>query len=213
MMKKLIVALFISGIGVLPAFAQLKDAKEILEKTSEAFQKAGGIKATFEVSVLQKGASVGKTEGYIRAKGEKFVLNVEEAATWFDGKTQWTYLQNSNEVNISTPTEEELQEINPYAFLSVYRGAYNYKLGKTSTWKGKPVYEVILTSGLKQQIAQLTLYITRNSYEPIYMKARLTDGTENEIVVKEYKTKQTFADTVFAFDPKKYPNVEIIDLR
>lgn len=211
-MKKFIVTLLM-GICILPVMAQQNDAKEILDKTSETFRKAGGIKAEFEATVFQSGTLVGKAKGNIQAKDEKFVLNMNESVTWFDGKTQWTYMTENGEVNIMTPTQEEIQELNPYAFLSVYKGAYNYKLGKKTMWKGQPVFEIILTSANKQKIAGVNLYIARKSYQPVYIEATLKDGTRNEIAINSYQTKQNYTDATFAFDAKKYPNVEIIDLR
>ncbi len=42
-------------------------------------------------------------EGSIDMLSDKFVLQVPDMITWFDGTTQWTYLKSSEEVNISIP--------------------------------------------------------------------------------------------------------------
>ncbi|MCD7898492.1 MAG: hypothetical protein LUH22_01030 [Bacteroides sp.] len=210
-MRKIIVTLLV-GICILPVMAQQTDAKEILDKTSETFQKTGGIKAEFQASIYQNDLLAGMSNGSIQVKDEKFVLNLDGSTTWFDGKTQWTYMKDNGEVNITNPTKEEIQELNPYAFLSVYRGAYNYKLGKKIVWKGVPVFEVILTSANQQRIAGVNLYIAQKTYQPVHIVATLKDGTRNEIVISSYQ-KQKCPDTTFAFDAKEYPNVEVIDLR
>lgn len=54
---------------------------------------------------------VGQSAGVIELKGEKFVLKTDDGITWFDGKTQWSYLRSSDEVNISNPTGTELQAL------------------------------------------------------------------------------------------------------
>ena len=63
----------------------------------------------------------GSESGTIQLKGEKFVLKASEVITWFDGKTQWSYVVRNDEVNVSNPTQEELQQINPYTFLYMYQ--------------------------------------------------------------------------------------------
>ena len=60
-------------------------------------------------------------------KGNRFYLNSGGIQSWFDGTTQWSYLESSEEVNVSNPTPDELQTINPYALLSIYKSGYNYK--------------------------------------------------------------------------------------
>lgn len=190
-----------------------KSPKEILDNTASAFKKAGGIETSFNIKVFSNGTLSGESTGIIKLKGEKFLLETPDAITWFDGETQWTYLTNSEEVNITNPTEEELQEINPYALLSIYQQGYNATTGKTKTFKGKSISEVILTAiDRKQNLQTITLYIN-NNYQPVYIEAKLGDGSRNEITVTGYKTGEKYKDSLFAFDEKKYPDAEIIDLR
>ena len=117
-MKKYIFSVLIALLS-LPVIAQQQQsqAKSILDKTAEAFRKAGGVKADFTVKVITDGLIEGVEHGTIQLKGEKFVLKTTDIVTWFDGKTQWSYVAKNDEVNVSNPTQEELQQINPYTFL------------------------------------------------------------------------------------------------
>lgn len=63
-------------------------------------------------------------------EGDKFTFRGDGVTTWFDGHTQWSYLSSADEVNVSEPTPEELQSINPYALLSLYEQGYKLKLGE-----------------------------------------------------------------------------------
>lgn len=205
----------IAGLLALPVSAQRQEAKDVLDKTSAHFRKAGGVEAGFTVRIKAKGQ---KKDGLlackIRLKGDKFVLETMDAITWFDGKTQWSYLTDSEEVNISNPTEEELNGINPYTLLSVYEKGFACTSGKTRTWQGASVHEVVLTATDKtREMSELTLYVERGTYRPLYILAELNNGSRNEITVTGYREGLKFDDSVFVFDKSKYPRAEIIDLR
>ena len=147
-------------------------------------------------------------------KGEKFVLKTSDIITWFDGKTQWSYLTQNDEVNISTPTEAELQGLNPYALLYLYKKGFDYELGKVADFHGKQVYEVILTAtDKKQDLSRIVLYVVKSTYQPVYIKVEQRDGSRSEITITRYQTGLKLSDSVFVFNKQQYPTAEIIDLR
>lgn len=212
-MRDVIIILLV-GLCTMPALAQQKEAKDVLDKTAAAFRKAGGVDAEFTVKIKAKGQTDGLLAGNIRLKGDKFVLKTTDAITWFDGETQWSYLVDSDEVNISNPTEEELQGINPYALLSLYEKEFAYTLGSTRTFKGTPIHEVVLTTTDKSKdISRLTLYIAKGYYQLLYVLAELYNGSKNEITIINYRSGVKLDDAIFTFDRKQYPRAEIIDLR
>lgn len=203
-MKKYIITLLISAI-ILPCFAQ-KDAqaKKILDQTSAAFANAGGIKATFTIK-----AGGGQTKGVLQMKNNKFLLNTNDATTWFDGKTQWSYLKHSEEVNISLPSQEELQSMNPYALLSIYKRGFNYQYNGTVGNN----YKVTLTpENKKHSFSRIILLISKSKYQPQHITLE-QQKNKSEITVTGYQTKQSFSNSLFQFNKKNYPNAEIIDLR
>ena len=201
----------------LPVIAQQQQsqAKVLLDKTAETFRRAGGIKAEFTVKSFTKGNLAGEGSGTIQLKGDKFLLKTPESITWFDGKTQWSYLTGSDEVNVSTPTPEELQTLNPYILLSIYKKGFAYKLGSVDNFRGKPVYQIILTAtDRKQDLACIIVYISKDTYQPLFILLQQR-GNKNhsEITITGYKTGLDYTDNTFVFDKKQYPQAEIIDLR
>lgn len=193
----------------LPMWAQQPDAKSILDRTSKNFRNAGGVKATFTVR-----ASDGTTAGTIRLKGDKFLLEADGMATWFDGRTQWSYLASSDEVNVSEPTPEELQSINPYAFLSLYKHGYKEKLAKMDNSQDNSLYKVVLTAtDRKQDLQCIIFYIAKDSFRPVRVSMAQRGGETVVIIINSYQTGQSYPDSLFVFDKKAYPKVEVIDLR
>ena len=119
---------------------------------------------------------------------------------------------SSEEVNVSNPTPEELQTINPYALLSIYKSGYNYKYTGIKSRNGKQGFEVILTPENKQDITSITLFVSQ-TYQPLYIKVEQSNKSANEIIVTSYQTNQPLDNATFKFDKKKFPNAEVIDLR
>ena len=184
-------------------FAQ-KDtkARQILDRTASALQQAGGIRATFE----------GSNNGTLLMKGEKFFLDCAGISSWFDGKTQWSYVSDNEEVTVSIPTPEELQGINPYALIQSYKNGYNYQYKGKHTQNGIIGHEVKLIPEHEHSLKSITLFVTEK-YLPIYIKVEQDNGMADEIIITSCQTNQKLNDNVFVFDKKKYPNAEIIDMR
>lgn len=201
-MKRTYLLVLILFLSVSLSAQKDKQAREILDKTTNALQQAGGIRATFG----------GTGNGTLLLKGNQFYLNSGGIQSWFDGTTQWSYLESSEEVNVSNPTPEELQTINPYALLSIYKNGYNYKYAGTKSRNGKQGFEVILTPENKQDITSITLFVSQ-TYQPLYIKVEQNNKSANEIIVTSYQTNQPLDNATFKFDKKKFPNAEVIDLR
>lgn len=211
-MKKLIFIL--SALLCTVCLNAQNDAKSVLDKASAVFTKDGGIKAEFKMQITQQGGKSGQTNGTICIKEDKFVMETPDAITWFNGITQWSYLVSADEVNISNPSREELQSINPYLLLSMYKKGYTYQLGQAQTFHGKQIHEVILKPENKSNdILSITLNIQKFTYQPVYIELLQKNQSITRITVTRYQTGEKFPDKLFVFDKKKYPDAEEIDLR
>ena len=194
----------------IPTVAQQPDARDILDRAADAFRREGGVKITFSVR-----APEGNTNGSIRLKGDKFLLETEGVTTWFDGRTQWSYLASSDEVNVSEPTPEELQSINPYSWLSLYKQDYKLKVAKTGNASDDTAYKVVMNATKRSQDMQcIILYIEKGSFRPLKL-SMVRRGSKDAAVVfiNSYQTGKNYDDSLFVFDRKAYPTAELVDLR
>ena len=181
--------------------AQTDKAKAVLDKVISTFTEEGGIQIDFE----------GTEKGTIVMKGEKFYLHSGQIQSWYDGKTQWSYVADTEEVNISHPTPEELQGINPYFILVNYQENFESSYKGMKTQEGKQVQEIVLApKGNAHE--QITLWISKTSH-PIYIKVENNGKPVSEIHVKNVRKQKEINDHVFRFNKSLYPNAEIIDLR
>ena len=192
-------ALILALITAMPANAQT--AKEVLDKTAATVAAKSGAQANFTISGQNMNAS-----GTIAIKGKKFHATTAQATIWFDGKTQWTYMKNNDEVNIANPTESQLAAINPYNFIYMYKNGYNYTMEK----KGGN-FVVHLTATGKKSIQEMYLTIGQKSYTPSQVRYKTAKGWTT-IDIRNFKAAN-LSDGLFRFNSKDFPKAEIIDLR
>ena len=207
-MRKLIgfIGLWWALCLAMPVSAQ-NNARGILQRAAETFRRSGGVSASFAIH-----SSDGNSTGIIRLTGEKFVLEAGGMTTWFDGRTQWTYLPSSDEVNISEPTDEELQTLNPYAWLYLYDKDYDLQTLPAET---SDIYKVKMSArSAEAQVEQLVLWLDKSSLHPMKFSITLAGNVEPTLItVRDYRTRQAYTDAMFVFDPAEYPTAEVIDLR
>ena len=193
---------FLIAMALMSAGSFAQSAKSVLDKAASHITVKDGVKANFKMT-----GSMGNTSGTILIKGRKFQATTPVATVWFDGKTQWTYVKKNDEVNVSTPTEAQLQAINPYNFINLYKNGYNSTLNTTGS-----AYVVHLTSNTKEQkIKELFITIDKTSYQPKQVK--LLQGKTWTIFDIIELTKTKIADSQFRFNAKDFPQAEVIDLR
>ena len=177
-------------------------AKSVLDKAAATVTVKEGVKANFKMTT-----SNGTTSGTLLLKGRKFHATTPVATIWFDGKTQWTYIKNNDEVNISNPTEAQLQAINPYNFINLYKKGYNATLNKS----GKDYVVHMTATDKSKKIQELFVSVNKTSYHPTQVK--LLQGKKWTVFDISDLKRQNIPDSQFQFNSKDFPNAEIIDLR
>ena len=208
---KHIFLLLLCACTLLPVQAQ--KAQDILDKTAGKLKNSGGIEAVFEATAFKGTKETGSAGGTIKVKGNKFKIESSSLTTWFDGKTQWTLLAGSDEVNVSTPTQAELQQINPYTFVNLYKRGYTLKLA-AANYHGKSCHEVRLVAQSKAEPMQLLiLLIDKQTKLPHSIRVKDSKGEWTRIRVNGLRTGLRWNDATFKYDPAQHPGVEVIDLR
>ena len=193
---------FLITMVLFSAMTYAQTAKSVLDKAAANITVKTGIQAKFKMT-----GSMGNTSGTIAVKGKMFHATTPQAIIWFDGKTQWTYMKSNDEVNVTNPTEAQLQAINPYNFINLYKSGYDYTLNKS----GKD-YVVHLTASSKdKKIRELFITVDKNSYHPTQIKL-LQNSKWTIFDISEVK-KQNLSDSQFRFNAKDFPKAEVIDLR
>lgn len=176
-------------------------AKSVLDKAAATVSNKNGVQADFTMT-----GGMGDVSGTIAVKGRKFHATTPVATMWFDGKTMWTYMKKNDEVNVTTPNEAQLQKINPYNFINLYKQGYNMTMNKSDK-----AYTVHLTSQKADRIQELFITVDKKTYQPTQVKM-LQGKKWTSFDIRNLKA-QTLSDAIFTFSSKDFPTAEVIDLR
>ncbi len=188
-------------MGTTPLLSTAQTARQVLDRAAAVVTAKQGAKASFTI----KGTQL-NTTGTIAIKGRKFQATTPQATVWFDGKTQWTYVNKNDEVNITTPSAQQVNAINPYTFIYIYKDGY-----ASSLVSGKANYEVHLTTTKQKAISEMYLLIDKKSYAPKQIRMKQKNGWTT-IDISNFK-QTALADGIFRFNTKDFPTAEVIDLR
>ena len=194
---------FVITLLLLCTGIQAESAKSILDKAAAVVSNPSGVKAHFQMISKQ----FGSTYGEIAVKGNKFHATTPDATIWFDGKTQWTYMKGNDEVNVSNPSEAELQAINPYNFINIYKKGF--KLSSKTVGNSYEVH--LMPTDKSRKIQEMYIIVDKNTYHPTHVKMLRKDKW-SVIIISQLKASN-LSDAMFQFNAKDFPQAEIIDLR
>ena len=201
-MKRYFIAIFAAALA-LASSAQSPAA--MLDKCVAATNTAGGITANYSITTPD-----GTSKGTLAMQGNKFRIISPEAKSWYDGKTQWSWSPLTNEVNITSPTADELQMTNPLAAAQHFKSAFNLKRAKAKTAN---TYVIKLTPKKKDNIKTLWLYFDEKTSLLRTARFEMKDKSVYIIKLTGYNHKSLPTNT-FTFDKSQVPaGTEVVDLR
>lgn len=196
----LLVAIILTAGAVMAASPQ-----DILNKSAAKIRSSQSLTVGYTLT-----ADGRKTDGAIIVSGNKFHLATPELMSWYDGKTQWTYSSQIGEVNITEPTSQEIQQVNPFSLVGNLSKEF-----KISSLKAPAGSKAVLLTPIKKRtdlrsaevtVSDATLYPTR-------IILNLANGQRVTVNVTKVKAGGALPITEFRFNPKKHPELSVVDLR
>jgi len=216
-MKKIF---FTTAILLIAFFVQAQQdakAKGILDQVSTKTRSYKSISADFSFSMVNKAMSINeKNDGSIKLKGQKYLVDLPGAGLkiYSDGKTNWNYMKQGNQVTISTIDKDSGELMDPTSLFTIYERGFTSKFIAEKNVGGNPVYQIDLFPDKKEyDVSKISIEINKSTMMIQSAQLSGTDGNMYGIVVKKMETNKEFSDAEFAFDAKKFPDVEVIDLR
>ena len=197
------IALVFSFVMSFALIGMGQTAREVLDRCAAKVSAPDGVQAQFTMTSAQ----YGQASGTISVKGRKFCASTDVTTMWFDGTTLWTYVKQNEEVNVTTPSEQQLELLNPYNFINMYKNGFNTTMTTTAQ-----SYVVHLTAQNPQRkVQELFITINKGNNTPTEVKL-LQNQKWTTFTIGQLKTT-ALPDATFRFNSADFPNAEVVDLR
>jgi len=213
-MRKMIVCTLLAMVVLAPAMAQKDNrAKTILDAMSKQYQSLKSYQAVFSFTTEGGGAKE-TLKGDLSVKDGKFRLKLGGQDVYSDGKAMYTYVKETNEVNVQETDNSTANDLNPARIYTMYQRGFTYKFLKETKQAGRTLEVIELTPDKKDaQVARVQISVDKITKS--IKNWRITDktGKRTTYTISAFKPNIVLSDSYFVFDKGKYPGVEVVDLR
>jgi outer membrane lipoprotein-sorting protein len=172
------------------------------------------MKADFSYTLENPTAKIKETQvGTLLLSGAKYRLGISGQEVISDGKTIWTYMKEAKEVQINEvdPTDDGIK---PSEIFTMYEKGFIYKFVDEKSVAGKVQQNLELTPTDKTKtFFKIKLTIDKSSKQIVKSVIFEKTGNRYTYAIKSFTPNFAVNASTFTFDAKKYPGVEVVDLR
>lgn len=191
------------------------EAKKVLDAVSAKFKTFKSVKANFTLKIENGGGKVqGTKTGSVLMRGVKYKVLITGQEIYCDGATIWTYDVAAKEVQIST-LDNSSGSITPQKlFTNFYDKDFLFILNPDVKRAGK-TYQVVELTPIDKTKPFFKVLLEVDKATKIIMSTQVFEKTGNRYLyaINTISTSTVIPDDAFAFNVKKFPGVEVIDLR
>ena len=212
-MKKISFVVFIYILAIINVRGQ-NDPKaiNILDKFSTTATAAPSVSISFLlVNTDQIENSIDSITGSVILSKNSYKLVLPDNIIWFDGETSWSYLPAEQEVTITRPDKKDNSfQSRPSSVFTMYKNGYKCRLVEE---KSDSYLIDLYPVDLKNELIRVRLSILKPSMNLSSLEYKRRDGVTINLIVKEYNLKKVPESGTFTFQPEKYKDAEVIDMR
>jgi outer membrane lipoprotein-sorting protein len=189
-----------------------KQALALLDKFAAKATSAPSVTIKFDLLTDDQVERTSDTlTGSVILSRNSYRLELPDNILWYNGETSWSYLPAEKEVTILKPdSKDDSFQSRPSAIFTMHKKGYKARLIEE-----KPdSYTIDLyPSDLKNELIRVRLVLAKNSLDLRSLEYKRRDGITLMLVAKEYNLKQAVDQSTFTFQPSKFKDVDIIDMR
>ncbi len=189
-------------------------AQEILKNVSAKYKSYSSLSASFKLDRLdQKSKKTESFSGTILLSGARYNFALSGQTVMCDGKTTWTFLKESNEVQISEARSSE-NSISPTTIFTMYEKGFKSKYLGEKVMAGKKVQQIELTpDDTRKNYFKIILNIDKAGNYVSEAKIFEKSGGILTYSIVKFTPNASVSEDAFTFNKAKFPGVDIVDLR
>ena len=204
-MRKLLFVLLL-----LPCFLFSQDrANGILNKVSQKTAGFSSIEAHFTNTINSEAADINESQkGVLFLQGDLYRLELEGQIIISDGESNWIYLVDEKEVQI-TEVDNEEESMSPSKMFTIYQEGYKNQFVSENTNN----YIIDLIPEERGSFIKIELRISKKEMRISGFTLFDKNGGSYAYDIQLFKANQKFEKDFFQFNTSAHPNVDVIDLR
>ncbi|MDR2010384.1 MAG: outer membrane lipoprotein carrier protein LolA [Bacteroidales bacterium] len=188
----------------------------LLDEVAAKIESYSTLKIEFIVYIENnQGGNRDPYSGSAMYKAGNYKLDMMGQIVFSDGKTNWTYLKDADEVNITKNTEGGDIMVNPKNLLKDYKN--NFKITQISDKfeKNRPLVEIDLYPKKidDKKYSRITLKIDKTKKQIYSIRYVGKDGINYLIEISKFIENPAIQDSEIKFSNSLFPDAEIIDMR
>ena len=189
--------------------AQVIDADALLDKAVATMKADAPLQMDYSYTVYEDDNTVLlQDKGVMRLDGNRYSVVMDKMGVWCDGKTQWSYMLDIDEIYITDSSSDEAQNLSPLFILE------NYRKGCTKTVEKKnDVAVVTLQTPLGNDVEKIVLHINTETSRLEAMDILMPGQGCVEVLLDKYQIKCNFASDVYQCPIEELNASEIVDMR
>ena len=189
--------------------AQVVDADALLDKAVAAMKADAPLQMDYSYTVYDDDNTIVlRDKGVMRLDGNRYSVVMDKMGVWCDGKTQWSYMLDIDEVYITDSSSDEAQNLSPLFIME------NYRNGCTKTVEKKnDVAVVTLQTPLGSDVEKIVLHINTETSRLEAMDILMPGQGRVEVLLDKYQIKCNFASGVYQCPIEELNASEVIDMR
>lgn len=135
------------------------------------------LQADFVLTVSEDAAQPMNYPGTITMRGERFALAMFDMEAAYDGSTLYIYSESTDELTLSTPTQQELTEANPFLYARALADVCT--VSERAAQDGQSTTIVLTPKDQSAGIQRFTLVVKNN----VPQKVTVKEGSKQTVLV------------------------------
>ena len=190
-------------------------AQALLDKVSAKYKTFGTMEMEFSILLESKEDNLKENmKGAAWMKKDKYRVRTDKIEIVCDNVKRWTYLKESNEVQVNFYEPDESTIESPAQLFSLYSKNFFFRMLPDDKIDGKTVKVVQLIPAKLDKATYERIDLSINPVDNTIVRAKVynKDKVTYTWLITKFNPDTYIADSRFVFDISKYPKVHVEDM-